>query len=281
MKKTIAFITILFMPFYLVYGETVHLKDGSVINGNVKNATSEKISLETSSGTLDIKKSEIEKIDYTVTPVKEDAKSNEAPLASEAPAAPRQRYSSELILKAGYDFEGSHDVTDAQACIGSFCANFQDGSEDTTSGYSIAGEAYVYPNSVVGLGVGIAAQTPRKQKDFDGDFYFVPVYGSIKLRTDPRDKNTYLYAIGQLGFNGYFGDSTYKGAGGELTGGLYAGVGAGACVNNLIIEFLYTENNGSVEQSVYVPSLLSVVDITADITYTKATLSVGYRFSFK
>lgn len=289
MKKLIFVLGIILGAIAHVNGETVYLRDGSIIKGNVNSTSDDKISLQTISGTLEIKKSDIKKIEYGIRPnaipielsdtsqvqsvISQEEERSQSPSGS-------NRHNSELIFKIGYDFSGSHEVSNAQACAGGYgCLIFSDGSESTVNGYSFSTDAFIYPsNHNLGLGAGITLQTPRKQKKYEGDFYFIPVYGAIKFRTTPSERNVYLYLLGQLGLNGFYGDGTYKGDGGELSGGLYAGLGGGICLNNLIIEFLYTENNGTVDQTFFNPSLLSVVDINADVKYSKSTFSVGYRW---
>lgn len=280
MKKLFIIIGVVIVSPLLVHGETVHLNDGSVIKGSIKSQTEDSINLETSSGNLEIQKSEIKRVDYGIRqnpiPIKEEIQ--ESGQYKSAQPSTKEKISSELILKAGYDFEGDHEVSNAMACaIGYGCISFPDGSEKTKSGYSFSIEAFNFLSENIGVGVGITYQTPRRQKNFEGDFYFIPVYGAIKIRTKPDPSNTYFYLLGQLGYNGFYGDTNYKGSG-TLTGGMYSGIGGGVSFGRLVIELLYTLNQGSYDISGYIPGTNIYGNADMDIDYSKTTLNIGYRW---
>jgi hypothetical protein len=134
----------------------------------------------------------------------------------------------------------------------------------------------VFPHHLKGLnsstiGAGITYQFPRCQERFKGDFYFIPVYGLIKIRS--ASEKVAPYGIGQIGYNIIFeGDTDYKGTGiyaADLEGGLYYGVGGGIILGEKFqIEALYSVNNGTA----------TILGTEFDIEYSKVTLSVGVNF---
>ena len=163
-------------------------------------------------------------------------------------------------LKIGYDFEGEHEVSGYGLS----------GTEDVEAGVSLSGELHFHLNNYTDLGFGITYQIPRSQDDYQGDFNFVPVYGLLRAKL--TDSDVAPYFIGHLGYNFFDGDSDYKGTGiyeADLEGGLYWGLGGGVLINkHLLIEMMYSVNNGTVEELGY----------EFDIEYSKWTLSVGYNF---
>jgi hypothetical protein len=164
------------------------------------------------------------------------------------------------VIKFGIDSEGDHKVTGFGAS----------GTEDVEASSSLTAEFYSPVANTLDLGGGVTFQSPRSQKDYAGDFYFIPVY--FAMRTRFLNKNTTPYFIGQLGYNFFFGDSDYRGTGiyeADLDGGLYWGLGGGVIVNNnFLIELLYTENNGTATTMGY----------EFDVKYSKVTLNFGFNF---
>ena len=121
-------------------------------------------------------------------------------------------------------------------------------------------------NKNLDIGGGITVQIPRSLENFQGDFYFVPLYGAIRVRFDTE--NVIPYFIGQFGYNFFDGDSDYKGII-DLDGGLYWGIGGGIITNqHFLIELLYSVNNGTGR----------AFGISGDVEYSKVTINLGYNF---
>jgi hypothetical protein len=161
-----------------------------------------------------------------------------------------------IILKVGLDTLGTHEIS----ILG------LDGSEDVKTGLSISGEFINEVNDKFDIGAGITLQTKREQRDYAGEFSFVPIYALARYHPDPVRKD--FYFIGQLGFNLFQGDSDYKGAG-SLSGGKYFGFGMGAATQEKWqIEMLYNRNDGEYE----------VYGITGEVTYSILSFSVGHIF---
>lgn len=163
-------------------------------------------------------------------------------------------------IKLGVDLPGDHEVSGLGLS----------GTEDVETGFSLSAELFGTVADIVDIGGGITWQLPREQEDFDGDFYFVPFYGMIRVRHTFDQVAPYL--IGQLGYNLFYGDSDYEGSGifeADLEGGLYYGIGGGIIFReHFLIELLYSVNNGEAE----------IMGIDFDIEYSKISLLVGYNF---
>jgi len=163
-------------------------------------------------------------------------------------------------VKFGVDFEGDHEVSGYGLSA----------TEDVDTSVSFSAELFAEIAYNIDLGGGITFQLPRSQQDYEGDFYFIPVYGAMRVRFDTANATPYL--IGQIGYNYFDGDSDYKGYGpyeADLEGGLYWGLGGGVIINkHFLIELLYSVNNGKVKDYGY----------EFDIEYSKVTLNIGYNF---
>jgi hypothetical protein len=163
-------------------------------------------------------------------------------------------------FKFGLDSEGRHKVSGYGLS----------GTEDVEASVSLAAEFFGPIGNALDLGGGFSLQSPRSQKDYEGDFSFFPVYFAMRVRL--LDRDTTPYFIGQLGYNFFFGDTDYKGTGmyaADLDGGLYYGLGGGVIIQkNFLVELLYTENNGSA----------STVGYDFDVQYSKLTLNFGFNF---
>ena len=163
-------------------------------------------------------------------------------------------------FKLGIDFPGDHEVSGYGLS----------GTEDVDTGVSLSGELFANVAKNFDIGGGITVQIPRSQKDFEGDFYFIPLYGAMRVRFDTE--NVTPYFIGQIGYNFFDGDSNYKGYGmyeADLDGGLYWGLGGGVIFNkHFLIELLYSVNNGTG----------TILGYEFDIEYSKVTLNIGYNF---
>ena len=111
------------------------------------------------------------------------------------------------------------------------------------------------------MGAGI--QSPRDAGDISGKFFFLPLYASIKLRSNPTEPYKYGYAIGQLGYNIFSADSLS-----DTNGGVYYAGGFGFVYNHMLFELLWSVNQGK--------GKMSGLDI--DVEYSKYTFSIGYIF---
>lgn len=163
-------------------------------------------------------------------------------------------------IKLGYDLPGDHEISVSDRSI----------TEDVEGEISITGEFFGAINDYIDLGGGLTWQFPRSMDDYDGDFYFIPLYGLIRIRSD--SKETAPYFTGQIGYNLFYGDSDYKGSGeleADLEGGFYYGIGAGIIFKeHFLIEVLYSVNNGTVD----------FIGIDFDIEYSKFSILIGYNF---
>lgn len=140
-----------------------------------------------------------------------------------------------------------------------------EGSKDVGNALSLSGELFHSIKNAFDLGVGVTWQFSRSRKNSESDFYFIPVYGMFRWRS-PSEKVA-PYAIGQLGYNFFFGDSKHEGSG-WFDGGLYYGIGGGIILNNHFeIEALYSVNKGSYDFLRFV-----------DIEYSKISIIFGYIF---
>jgi hypothetical protein len=163
-------------------------------------------------------------------------------------------------VKLGIDLAGDHEVSGYGLS----------GSTDVETGFSLTGELFGKVSDIFDIGGGLTLQIPRSQEDFQGDFYFIPLYGMIRARIETETVTPYF--IGQLGYNFFGGDSDYKGSGiyeADLEGGLYYGIGAGIIIGkHFLIEALYSVNNGTGK----------ILGYEFDIEYSKVTLNIGYNF---
>lgn len=165
----------------------------------------------------------------------------------------------EFTLKIGADFAGDHDVS------GRISGYNLSGSADVDESLSLSGE-YIKRVNWLEYGAGVTLLIPRSQEDYDGDFYFVPAYGLIKLRSPSEEVAPYI--TGHIGYNFFKGDSKYEG-GITLDEDIYYAGGIGIIIKNSFqIEALYTSNNGKAK----------VAGHEFDIEYTKVTISVGFTF---
>lgn len=171
-------------------------------------------------------------------------------------AAGRSYAESSGVVKIGVDMLGKHEISGLGL----------EGSEDVKMGFSLSGEYTFSISKNFGIGAGITLQVPRSQKDFKGDFSFVPIYGLVKTRSATGDISPYL--IGQLGYNLFQGDSTYTGTA-VLSGGMYYGIGGGLILEDGFQgELLYSVNEGSAE----------LLGYDFKVKYSKITFSIGYSF---
>lgn len=153
--------------------------------------------------------------------------------------------------KLGIDFPGDYEISNNE---------FFNGTVDVDTGFSLSGEFFVKVGNNFDLGGGMTWQAPHSRNDTESDFYFFPVYGLIRIRTEKGTITPYL--IGQLGFNFFI-------HGWEENGGLYYGGGAGIIIKkHFLVEVLYSVDKGSTTE----------YGSDSDIEYSKVTLSLGYNF---
>lgn len=160
------------------------------------------------------------------------------------------------LVKAGIDFNGEQEMSSSGSSA----------SIDVESGLSIAGEAFTELNESLEIGGGAIYQLGRKLDGYSDEFSFMPLYGMIRFKgnIDP----VVAFGTAQLGYNLFFGNSDYK-SGGDLEGGMYFGIGGGVIFqNNILVELLYSKNNGEV----------SFDGQSVDIENSQFTINLGYRF---
>ena len=119
---------------------------------------------------------------------------------------------------------------------------------------------------MLGFGVGVSGCNPRDAKFNKGEFWMLPMYLSVKVRSKPTEPYKYGYVVGQVGYNLFNPDDTLKKSV-DTEGGLYYGVGFGIVISHIVFELLYSFNNGKAGK-----------DDKIDFKYSKYTASVGYAF---
>lgn len=171
-------------------------------------------------------------------------------------------------IKFGMDTSGKHKVSGAGLS----------GSEAVDNGTSVSFEIAPVNDEGIGIGAGITYQLPRNQKDYEGKFNFVPIYGLIKICSPPSEASPYF--IGQLGYNLlYEGDKDYTGEEMSLSGGTYYGIGAGLILQDEFqIEVLYSVNKGEGSYPGGYVYGWYVPPFTIDVEYSKISLSIGFCF---
>ena len=108
-------------------------------------------------------------------------------------------------------------------------------------------------------------QLPRSLDKSEGEFIYIPIYGLVKLSSDIRDISP--YCIGQLGYNLFIGDNSYRGSV-SIGGGLYYGIGTGIMFKKKYqVELLYSVNSGGVD-----------LGYSSDHEYSKISLFLGCNF---
>jgi len=272
MKKVAWLIVMVFAVGY-AFADSVIMKDGLVIEGKIIEKTSDSVIMKTRNGEQEIDRHYIKRIIRT-EPVVTASKGEESELGVPwQDAAPLDKEGS---VKLVFDMKGTHAVS------GSVNGAGFTGTEVTNEGLSLAGDYTAYIKNNIGLGCGAILQLPRKQSNIAGNFYFLPFYGLVKLRTAPDDDRNYKYLVGHLGYNFFDADNTYKGTNATMNGGLYYAAGAGLNSKHFQVELLYSASNGSVKQSGLmlnpVNRLVQNCTISRDVTYSKLSLSVNVSF---
>lgn len=248
LKKISCIIFVLFLFANLLVAETVILNDGTTYKGNIPHKDDNVVYIIQDTDLIKVNKKDIKEI-------KTDEKQNKdaiqtLDLDDELSTVIEKK--NEFVIKVGYDWNGDYEA----------------GKEKVSApnGISASAEFYHYIKNIVGIGVGVSGCNPRDAKFTKGEFYTVPAYLSVKLRSKPTQPYKYGYAVGHIGYNLFNPDDTLKKSV-DMEGGLYYGVGIGIVVSHIVIELLYSFNNGKVGK-----------EDKIDFKYSKYTLSVGYAF---
>ena len=167
----------------------------------------------------------------------------------------------EINLKVGFDFNGNCDLNETIGGVDGTALN-------SGNNASFAAEYYKYFNEYASAGVGVSAQMPRRLGDLSGNFGFAPVYIALKLRSWPQEPGMYGYAVGQLGYNFFYGDSSFNDNFKSKKDGFYYGIGFGIVYNAFLAEAIFSVNNGEVEDK---------FDNKTNIDYEKWTVSIGCK----
>lgn len=165
----------------------------------------------------------------------------------------------DAVFKGSYDFSGT--------------ASYDSSETDTGTGYALALEYYKPIREIIHLGGGAEYQFSRTSED-RGEFYFIPLYGSLRVMIPIRVVKP--YAIGRIGYNFFRSDSVFAddGSGGkaDLKGGLTYGFGAGAILfKYVLIEGQYSVNRGTLDYA-------SRED--ESFTYSRFQISAGINLGF-
>jgi hypothetical protein len=165
----------------------------------------------------------------------------------------------------GTDFSGKHKAES------SFGGSSSKDTWDVGTGISVYGE-YMMQNGGFLYGAGAEYQVPREVKfdSGDGKVGFIPIYAVGRFQV-PVQMNLTPEVLAQVGYNIFTADKDYKGSG-DLTGGLYWGIGAGVMVQNFVLQLMYKVNTGKWEQD------LGGSTATIDLTHSQINFSAGIRF---
>jgi hypothetical protein len=311
MKKIVLYLFLLGCATPLL-ADTVYMDNGEIIEGTLVSRSEEMITIQTQNGREEINKRFVKRITSSAlkpstTAQEQENQIKESPITNPVPEAQpiqTKQYNEdqywiddnsqkqvtnisvkkisktmiENILKLSVDFAGKHHVA-SSISVGNV-SDTGSATEDTTQALTLTGETVGYLDDNVGLGLGISYQIPRKMTNYEGQFNFMPFYGLLKIRSKPVTGRTYFYGVGQLGYNLFYGDESYKGASATLSGGLYYGLGIGWIIENLNIEFLYSVNHGSLKDSgyLYYNGSYYYTTLKSDIDYSQINMKVGVNF---
>jgi hypothetical protein len=249
--------TLLFLLSSLVlfatsaHAESIYLKDGKIVHGTIIEEDDKTILLETHD-TQRIDKSGIEFI-------RKDAEEKKW----------------ETVLKLATDIAGKNSFSNVKV---SGTNTLHPGDSTIDPGTSLTAEEIYYVRPTIGIGGGISYQTTRQEPVSGGHFNFIPIYGLVRVRSMPSSVNSYAYATAQFGYNYFVADHKYAGAGNyEMTNGAYAGLGAGYVFGRMLVEVLYTVDQGRLSGDDY-DAQNSHYSISADAAYRKISLSLGVIF---
>jgi hypothetical protein len=246
--KTVGVIFVLFLFTSFLTAETVILNDGTTYKGSIPHQDENVIFVIQGSDLIKVSKKDIKEI-------KTDEKANRdiittLDLDEELNNVIEKK--NEFVIKAGYDWNGDYEAGDEKV--------------SAPNGASFGAEFYHYIKNIVGIGAGISGCNPRNAKFDKGEFWMLPMYLSVKVRSKPTEPYKYGYVVGQVGYNLFNPDDTLKKSV-DMDGGLYYGVGIGIVVSHIVFELLYSFNNGKAGK-----------EDKVDFKYSKYTASVGYAF---
>lgn len=250
MKKILlSFLLLLFIS--TIYAETIILNDGKTYKGNIhlKNEQNVYIVCEDELIKLDVK--DIKEIKNE----EEIKKGNDLQLDNNTL---EEQSFNEIILQVGYDFYAKYNSNKIEA--------------STPKGVTFSAQYYRYVNNVFGIGCGANIQTSREVDNLPGKFYFLPMYVSLKLRSEPTQPYKYGYMLAKFGYNLFYCDSKYSDIIYDKEDGFYYGVGVGIVYSNVVIELFYSINNANGKYK-YDNSKI-------DVDYSKYCISLGYAFDF-
>lgn len=247
-KKIVAISLSLFFYINLACAETVILNDGTTYKGSIPHQDENVVFIIQGSDLIKVSRKDVKEI-------KTDEKANRdiittLDLDEELNNVIEKK--NEFIVKAGYDWNGDYEANDEKV--------------SAPNGASFSAEFYHYIKNIVGIGAGVSGCNPRDAKFDKGEFWMLPMYLSVKVRSKPTEPYKYGYVVGQVGYNLFNPDDTLKKSV-DMEGGLYYGVGFGIVISHIVFELLYSFNNGKAGKGDKV-----------DFKYSKYTASVGYAF---
>jgi len=247
-KKIVGVAFVLFFCINFAVAEKVILNDGTIYKGSIPHQDENVVFVIQGADLIKIKRQDIKEIKTDDTASKDVIKTLD--LDEELNNVIEK--GTEFIIKAGYDWNGDYEA---------------DGEKiSAPNGASFGAEFYCYIKNILGIGVGVDGCNPRNAKFDKGEFYTIPMYLSIKLRSQPTQPYKYGYVVGHVGYNLFNPDDTLQKSV-DMEGGLYYGCGIGIVVNHIVLELLYSINNGKAGKEEKV-----------DFKYSKYTASVGYAF---
>lgn len=246
--KTIFVIFILFLFLNFSFAETVILNDGTTYKGNIPHQDENAVFVIHGSDLIKVNRKDIKEI-------KADENANRdiiTTLDLDETLNKEIEKKNEFIIKVGYDWNGDYEADNEKV--------------SAPNGISASAEFYHYIKNIVGIGVGISGCNQRDVKFVKGEFWTLPMYLSVKLRSKPTEPYKYGYVVGQVGYNLLNPNDTLKKSV-DMEGGLYYGLGFGIVVSHIVIELLYSFNNGKAGKNDKI-----------DFKYSKYTMSIGYAF---
>jgi hypothetical protein len=170
----------------------------------------------------------------------------------------------EINVKAGYSLEGVFSA-------GNNLESFGDSELKSESSFSFSGEYFKYIDGYAAIGAGASYQIASGFDEYGGKIGFAPVYFAAKLRSWPVQPGVYGYAVGQIGYNFFYGDGVFLDNFRINGGGLYYALGFGIIYTDYIFECLYGVHSGII-------SCLRDNSGETGVELRRITLSLGYKF---
>ena len=248
LKKISGIFFVLFLFTTCVIAETIILNNGTTYKGSIPHQDDNVVFVISGSDLIKISKKDIKEIKADTNGNHDIIKTLD--LDEELNNVIEKK--NEFIIKVGYDWNGDYEADNEKV--------------SAPNGISASAEFYHYIKNIVGLGVGVSGCNQRDAKFDKGEFWTLPMYLSVKVRSKPTEPYKYGYVIGQVGYNLFTPDDTLKKSV-DMEGGLYYGVGFGIVVSHIVIELLYSFNNGKAGK-----------EDKVDFKYSKYTASIGYAF---